>query len=136
MKKTFFPAGIVLAGVLSVPVHALAQSAPAPGSCAAKEQEIARELEQARKNDHRRQAAGLEKALSKVRRHCDDGAVATKRREELSKKRAEVKERERELRASRQSGDDREKIQRRTEKLAQEQQELSALEQRYQGLPQ
>ncbi|WP_420808427.1 DUF1090 domain-containing protein [Brenneria alni] len=107
--------------------NVLAQTENTQGGCLQKEQDIQRQIDQARKHDNQQRVKGLERALTEVKSHCTDAGLAAKQQNKIADKRAEVSERQRELNESKQKGDP-QKILKREQKLAEAEQELQALE--------
>lgn len=98
-----------------------------PGTCLQKEQDIQRQIDNARQHGNSARVAGLERALAEVKNHCTDEGLATKHQDNIAKQRQEVAERRQELNESRQK-DDADKILKREKKLAEAEQELRQLE--------
>ncbi|BBP80801.1 hypothetical protein PHLH8_04430 [Pseudomonas sp. Pc102] len=113
-------AGLALAGI------AHATEAP-PTGCAAKRQALEARIEQARVHGNDAQVAGLQKALDEVTAHCTDAGLRQQREDAIAKHRAEVREREADLREARAKGDV-EKIAKREAKLDEARRELNAAE--------
>ncbi|MGA4633059.1 DUF1090 domain-containing protein [Pseudomonas solani] len=113
-------AGLTLAGT------AAAADTPLTG-CAAKRQAIESRIEQARTHGNDAQVAGLQKALDEVKAHCTDAGLRQQREDDIAKRRAEVQEREADLREAQAKGDAG-KIAKREAKLAEARRELSAAE--------
>ncbi|CAN7193257.1 DUF1090 domain-containing protein [Pseudomonas solani] len=113
-------AGLALAG------NAAAAESPLTG-CAAKRQAIESRIEQARAHGNDAQVAGLQKALDEVKAHCTDAGLRQQREDDIAKRRAEVQEREADLREAQAKGDAG-KIAKREAKLAEARRELSAAE--------
>lgn len=113
-------AGLALAGI----AHAAEAT---PTGCAAKRQALEARIEQARVHGNDAQVAGLQKALDEVTAHCTDAGLRQQREDAFAKHRAEVREREADLREARAKGDV-EKIAKRETKLAEARRELNAAE--------
>lgn len=116
--------------LLAATAAALAFIVPAQAatelSCQAKRNHILRDMEFAKAQGQTHRLKGLQQALEGVDENCTDEGLREAHRRDVEKKRAEVAERERDLREAEADGDP-EKIARRKEKLAEEQAELEAL---------
>ncbi|NKQ09573.1 DUF1090 domain-containing protein [Pseudomonas sp. SST3] len=98
-------------------------AAQAADSCAAKEQQIQRQLEFAREEGNSGRIRGLETALSKVREYCTDAGLRAERREDIAEAHEEIRERKADLQEALRDGDQK-KIEKRRRKLAEAQEEL------------
>lgn len=122
--KNFTPLAILtLCSLLAGPVMA-AQDAPEPlKGCAAKKQEISKQIEIAKSHGNTNQQAGLEKALSEVNENCTDESLKKDREKDVLEARHEVSERKSDLDKAMKKGD-LEKINKRKDKLAEANEEL------------
>ena len=107
----------------------LSASAFAASPCQEKAQAIQREISYAEKNHNPKRVAGLNKALSELKANCNDNTLKADHQKKIAKQKAEIAERQRDLRQAEQKGDA-EKISKRQRKLDEAQQELKALESR------
>lgn len=101
-------------------------AAQAADSCAAKEQQIQRQLEYARDEGNGARVRGLETALNKVREHCTEEGLQAERQDDIDEAREEISEREADLQEALRDGDP-EKIEKRQRKLAEAREELRAI---------
>lgn len=91
--------------------------------CAAKEQNIQRQITEAKKYGNTHRVAGLEKAHSEVLAHCNDGALKKEREANVHDKEAKVAERVQELSEAKASGRS-DKIAKKEKKLEEAREEL------------
>lgn len=124
MKSISPLALFTLCAVLAAPVMAI-EDQPALTGCAAKQQSIAAQIEQARLHGNAEQQAGLERALSEVRAHCTDAGLRKEREQKVLDARHEVAQRKKDLDKAMKKGDA-EKINKRKDKLAEANRELQA----------
>ena len=113
---------LTLCGVLAAPLMA-AEQAPELTGCAAKKQNIANQIEQAKSQGNSDQQAGLEKALEEVNAHCTDASLKKERENKVLDARHEVSKRQADLEKAMKKGDP-EKINKRKDKLAESRKEL------------
>jgi hypothetical protein len=114
---------------LIVVLGSLSTNAFASSLCQEKEQNIQREISYAEKHHNQHRIDGLNKALNEVRKNCSDSELKADHRRKIAKQRAEIAERQRDLREAEQKGNP-EKVSKRQRKLDEAQQELKALESR------
>ncbi len=124
MKSTSPLALFSLCAVLAAPALAAEEPLPLTG-CAAKQQSISNQIEQARLHGNAEQQAGLEKALSEVRANCTDAGLRKEREQKVLDARHEVAQRKKDLDKAMKKGDA-EKINKRKDKLAEANKELQA----------
>lgn len=122
MKTFTLLALLTLCSVLAAPLMA-AEDTTALKGCAAKKQDIAKQLEFAKAHGNTDQQAGLEKALSEVNENCTDASLKKDREKDVLDAKHEVSERKADLDKAMKSGDA-EKINKRKEKLAESHKEL------------
>ncbi|MFI8482707.1 DUF1090 domain-containing protein [Pseudomonas sp. NPDC078700] len=121
--KTFTPLVVfTLCSVLSAPLWAAEPPKTLTG-CAAKKQDIQKQIEFAKAHGNSDQQAGLEKALSEVNEHCTDDSLKKDREKDVLDAKHEVSEREADLDKAMKKGDI-DKINKRKEKLAESRKEL------------
>lgn len=111
---------LALAGIL---VFMPAATAEAASGCAAKEAHIQAKIAAAKQQGNDAALAGLETALSEVRRWCRDDSLLGKAEMRVQEKRAEVAEQELELREAQATGKA-DKIAKRGRKLREAREEL------------
>lgn len=97
--------------------------AHAQESCADKESQISRQLDQAQSHGNAGRVRGLEIALEKVQANCTDAGLRAERQEKIEEARDEVAERKADLQEALKEGSP-EKIEKRKQKLAEAEQEL------------
>lgn len=95
-------------------------------SCDAKRDSIRKDMAIAKEKGQTHRLKGLERALAGVDENCTDEGLRDAYRQDIEKKRAEVAERENDLRRAQANGDP-DKIANRQRKLKEEQAELDAL---------
>ena len=121
--KSISPLALFTAcALLAAPVLAV-ENQPGLTGCAAKQQAISAQIEQARAHGNAEQQAGLEKALSEVQAHCTDAGLRKEREQKVLDARHEVNQRTKDLDKAMKKGDA-EKINKRKDKLAESKQEL------------
>lgn len=91
--------------------------------CAAKQDAIQRQLEEARAHGNGNQVAGLQTALEKVRTYCTDAGLAQQRKQRVLDAEQDVSRREKDLSKAMDKGDA-QKIEKRKNKLAEARAEL------------
>ncbi|MCJ1883532.1 DUF1090 domain-containing protein [Pseudomonas sp. LA21] len=91
--------------------------------CAAKQDAIQRQLEEARAHGNDNQVAGLQTALEKVRTYCTDAGLAQQRKQRVLDAEQDVSRREKDLSKAMDKGDA-QKIEKRKNKLAEARAEL------------
>ncbi|MEX3020791.1 DUF1090 domain-containing protein [Kluyvera sp. STS39-E] len=92
--------------------------------CAAKKQNIDKQIDYANAHGNHHRVAGLEKARDEVSRNCTDGKLRSERNEKVREKEQKVKERESDLNLARETGSQ-EKIAKKAKKLKEAQDELA-----------
>ncbi|MFL9814124.1 DUF1090 domain-containing protein [Stutzerimonas sp. VN223-3] len=97
--------------------------AHAQESCAEKEAEIRRQLENARDQDNTGHIRGLETALSKARTNCTEAGLRADRQKDIDEAQEEISEREADLQKALRDGDPK-KIKARKHKLDESRKEL------------
>jgi competence protein ComGC len=93
-----------------------------PRGCAAKQQAIRQQIDQATAHGNARQLAGLQTALKASQAHCTDASLRKEREAKVRAAASEVEQREAQLDSARQKGDP-DKIHKRNAKLAEARQE-------------
>ncbi|HCN44321.1 MAG TPA: DUF1090 domain-containing protein [Pseudomonas sp.] len=124
MKSISSLALFTLCAVLAAPALAVEEQ-PGLTGCAAKQQSITTQIEQARLHGNAEQQAGLEKALSEVQANCTDAGLRKEREQKVLDARHEVAQRKKDLDKAMKKGDP-EKINKRKDKLAEANKELQA----------
>lgn len=114
----------LVAGLLVLLPFFSAQAKPQLTGCAAKEQDIKQQIEQAHKHNNQHRVDGLQKALREVREHCTDESLHRERLSDVHEKEHEVKQRLRDLDEAKKSGNP-QKIEKRNKKLKEARQELA-----------
>lgn len=105
------------------PALMAAESTPNLTGCAAKQQDIRTQIDQARAAGNKNQQAGLEKAISGNTRHCTEASLKKERENKVLKARQEVSQRQADLDKAMKKGDA-DKINTRKAKLAESRKEL------------
>ncbi|WP_213878596.1 DUF1090 domain-containing protein [Pseudomonas sp. dw_358] len=105
------------------PTLLAAQTAPAMTGCAAKQQDIRTQIDQAKAAGNQNQLAGLEKALKQSNSHCTEASLKKERENKVLSARHEVAQRQADLDKAMKKGDA-DKINTRKEKLAASRKEL------------
>jgi len=100
-----------------------AQAAPELKGCAAKQQSVQTQLQQARANGNKGQQAGLETALAEIKANCNDTALQKSRENKVLEAKREVSQRQADLDKAMKRGDA-ERINKRKDKLAESRKEL------------
>ncbi|MDR0279155.1 MAG: DUF1090 domain-containing protein [Paucimonas sp.] len=124
MKSTSLFALFSACALLAAPAFAI-EDQPGLTGCAAKQQNISAQIEQARSHGNAEQQAGLEKALSEVQAHCTDAGLRKEREQKVLDARHEVAQRKKDLDKAMKKGDA-EKINKRKDKLAEANKELQS----------
>ena len=123
--KSISPLALFTAcALLAAPVLAV-ENQPGLTGCAAKQQAISAQIEQARAHGNAEQQAGLEKALSEVQANCTDAGLRKEREQKVLDARHEVNQRTKDLDKAMKKGDA-EKINKRKDKLAEAKKELQS----------
>lgn len=124
MKSISPLALFTVCSLLAAPVLAV-ENQPGLTGCAAKQQAISAQIEQARAHGNADQQAGLEKALSEVQANCTDAGLRKEREQKVLDARHEVNQRTKDLDKAMKKGDA-EKINKRKDKLAEAKKELQS----------
>ncbi|MBS0849200.1 DUF1090 domain-containing protein [Citrobacter sp. JGM124] len=114
---------------LALALFILVPTAQASSLCGEKEQSIQSEINYAEQHNNSHRVEGLKKALSEVKAHCTDSQLIAEHQEKITKQKAEIAERQRDLDKTRLKGDA-DKIAKREKKLAKAESELKSLEER------
>lgn len=104
-------------------VQGSAFAAEALTGCAAKRDEVTKQIQYADAHNNSAQKAGLQKALSEIEAHCTDANLTKERESKVSEKLNKVAERQASLRDAQASGSPK-KIAKQQEKLERAEQEL------------
>ncbi|AFE60205.1 DUF1090 domain-containing protein [Rahnella sp. WP5] len=102
-------------------------AAPQPESCVTKQQEIQKQIDEARAHKNQNRVDGLEKALRENKAHCTDAGLKAENQKRVEEKREKVAEREQELKEVQAKGDH-EKIIKKQQKLEEAKSELKEAE--------
>lgn len=102
-------------------------TAPQPESCVTKQQEIQKQIDEARAHKNQNRVDGLEKALRENKAHCTDAGLKAENQKRVEEKREKVAEREQELKEVQAKGDH-EKIIKKQQKLEEAKSELKEAE--------
>lgn len=102
-------------------------AAPQPESCVTKQQEIQKQIDEARAHKNQNRVDGLEKALRENKAHCTDAGLKAENKKRVEEKREKVAEREQELKEVQAKGDH-EKIIKKQQKLEEAKSELKEAE--------
>jgi Protein of unknown function (DUF1090). len=81
--QKFIPALLLIAPLFATATHAAAQT-----GCAAKKQEIERQIDYAKAHGNQHRVNGLETALSEVNRNCTESSLRKDREDKIQGKRA------------------------------------------------
>lgn len=100
---------------------------PQPESCVTKQQEIQKQIDEARAHKNQNRVDGLEKALRENKAHCTDAGLKAENQKRVEEKREKVAEREQELKEVQAKGDH-EKIIKKQQKLEEAKSELKEAE--------
>lgn len=100
-----------------------ALSFAAEGGCAAKAQEIQKQIDYATQHGNTHRVAGLKTALSEVQTHCTEAGLQADRQKKIDEKQSKVAERQQELKETQQAGN-LDKIAKKQKKLTEAQAEL------------
>ena len=98
-------------------------AAPQPESCVTKQNDIQKQIDEARAHKNQNRVDGLEKALRENKAHCTDAGLKAENQQRVEEKREKVAEREQELKEAQAKGDH-EKIVKKQHKLQEAQAEL------------
>lgn len=113
---------LLATSLFTAPLWANDQPAPA-GGCAAKQQHISQQIEQAKATGNSAKQAGLQTALKAVQEHCTDSSRLREQEDKALKAKQEVSQREADLKKALGTGDA-QKVDKRKEKLATSRKEL------------
>ena len=102
-------------------------AAPQPESCVTKQQEIQKQIDEARAHKNQNRVDGLEKALRENKAHCTDAGLKAENQKRVEEKREKVAEREQELKEVQAKGDH-EKIIKKQQTLEEAKSELKEAE--------
>jgi competence protein ComGC len=117
--QKFIPALLLIAPLFATATHAAAQT-----GCAAKKQEIERQIDYAKAHGNQHRVNGLETALSEVNRNCTESSLRKDREDKIQEKERKVAERTEELKEARETGNQ-EKIGKKSKKLEEAKAELA-----------
>lgn len=118
-----FRSSLLIAALLALGCTTpLLAAAPLTG-CAAKQDAIERQLEEAKAYGNDNRVAGLQTALEKVKTYCTDAGLTQERKQRVLDAEQEVSRREKDLRKAMDNGDA-QKIEKRKNKLAEARAEL------------
>lgn len=92
--------------------------------CAAKKQEISRQIDYARAHNNSHRVAGLTTALEEVESSCTDAGLQKERMQKVAEKQEKVNERQAELKEAQETGRQ-DKVAKKQQKLEEAQQELA-----------
>lgn len=123
MKPLPLLTALALCCAVATPLLAADEDAAELKGCAAKQQAINEQIEQARAHGNGAQQAGLEKALTENKEHCTDAGLQKERENKVLDARHEVAKRQADLDKAMKKGDA-DKINTRKDKLAQSRKEL------------
>ena len=104
-----------------------ALAAPQPESCVTKQQEIQKQIDEARSHNNQNRIDGLDKALRENKAHCTDAGLKAENQKRVEEKREKVAEREQELKEAQAKGDH-DKIIKKQQKLEEARSELKHAE--------
>lgn len=121
MKNTII-SSLVIAPALFIASHSAA-AAELTG-CAAKKQEISRQIDQARAHNNQHRVNGLTTALEEVEANCTDASLLKERQQKVAEKQQKVNERMAELKEVQDAGRQ-DKVEKKQQKLAEAKEELA-----------
>lgn len=110
-----------------------AEQAPALSGCAAKQQAITTQIEQAKAAGNSYKQTGLEKALSEVKANCTDAGLLKEQEKKVLDAKREVSTRQVDLDKAMKKGDP-DKINKRKDKLAESREELKQAQEKLEDL--
>ncbi|QKZ07210.1 MULTISPECIES: DUF1090 domain-containing protein [Pseudomonas] len=122
MKPLSILTVLALCGSLCAPLMA-AEAPEGLKGCAAKQQAIRTQIDQAKAHGNAEQQAGLEKALAQTQANCTDAGLQKERENKVLDARREVAQRQADLDKAMKKGDS-DKINKRKDKLAESRKEL------------
>ena len=123
LNKNAIMSSLVIVPALFISSHSVA-AAELTG-CAAKKQEITRQLEYARAHNNQHRVNGLTTALEEVEAHCTDASLQKERQQKVAEKQEKVNERQAELKEAQASGRS-DKVAKKQQKLDEAKEELAA----------
>lgn len=123
LSKNTIMSSLVIVPALFISSHSVA-AAELTG-CAAKKQEITRQLEYARAHNNQHRVNGLTTALEEVEAHCTDASLQKERQQKVAEKQEKVNERQAELKEAQASGRS-DKVAKKQQKLDEAKEELAA----------
>lgn len=123
LNKNTIMSSLVIVPALFISSHSVA-AAELTG-CAAKKQEITRQLEYARAHNNQHRVNGLTTALEEVEAHCTDASLQKERQQKVAEKQEKVNERQAELKEAQASGRS-DKVAKKQQKLDEAKEELAA----------
>ncbi|WEJ71814.1 MULTISPECIES: DUF1090 domain-containing protein [unclassified Pseudomonas] len=118
-----FRSSVLMAALLTLGCTTPLLAAEALTGCAAKQDAIERQLEEAKAHGNDNRVAGLQTALEKVKTYCTDAGLTQERKQRVLDAEQEVSRREKDLRKAMDKGDA-QKIEKRKNKLAEARAEL------------
>lgn len=80
-------------------------AASQPETCATKQNEIQKQIDEARAHNNQNRVDGLEKALRENKEHCTEAGLQAEKQKKIEEKREKVAEREQELKEAQAKGD-------------------------------
>ncbi len=122
IKKTIMSTLVIAPALFS---FSTGVSAAELTGCAAKKQEITRQLEYARTHNNQHRVNGLTTALAEVEAHCTDASLQKERQQKVAEKQEKVNERQAELKEAQSSGRS-DKVAKKQQKLDEAKEELAA----------
>lgn len=123
LNKNTIISSLVIVPALFIASHSVA-AAELTG-CAAKKQDITRQIEYARAHNNQHRVNGLTTALQEVEANCTDASLQKERQQKIAEKQEKVNERTAELKEAQDSGRQ-DKIAKKQQKLAEAKEELAA----------
>lgn len=125
MKKIIILTYIAAVGLLAFTIEG--QAADELTGCAAKRDEIQRQIDYARAHNNLHQVAGLQAALTENATHCTEAGLLRDRQNKVTEKERKVAERDAEVRNAKETGNAK-KIKQKEKKAAQARDELAEAE--------
>lgn len=98
-----------------------------PETCATKQNEIQKQIDEARAHNNQNRVDGLEKALRENKEHCTEAGLQAEKQKKIEEKREKVAEREQELKEAQAKGDH-DKVTKKQHKLDEAKSELKEAE--------
>lgn len=118
-----FRSSVLMAALLALGCTTPVLAAEPPTGCAAKQNAIQRQLEEAKTHGNSNRVAGLQTALEKVKTCCTDAGLTQERKQRVLEAEQDVSQREKDLRKAMGKGDA-QKIEKRKTRLAEARAEL------------